>query len=231
MSVANFRIQDGLEFPDGTTQSSSGGVVTSSSILLGTKIGFDANLQSAMANPTLQYWNLAGGTFSVGEIIQSDNGSTASVLIDDMSNNMTLESGYGNFSTASSILGLSNGATADILVFTYLGKADQVITLSGGYKYLISNVVITNATSSSGSMGTADQLSIWTGPTQSGYKLYDSIGGIAQLSNSDYFIVSYAANMGMTTNIMVTSGEVYASLNVVVGATSSFDVYLYGYIF
>ena len=231
LDSAYLKLKTGNEGVGKVLTSDSNGYASwkNSSILLGQKIGFDANLQSTMTNATIQYQTLVG-TFSVGEIIQSDLGVTASIL-SDLTSILTLDAGYGDFTGSINLTGLSSGATADISVYTYLTVADQVINLSGGNKYLISQVIITNATSSVGSMGTGDQLSIWTGPSQSGYKLYDSISGIPQLATSDHFISSNAGGMGMATNVLVSDGLVYASLRVVVGATASFDIYLYGYMF
>ena len=63
---------------------------------------------------TLNYDNLAGGPFQVGEIVTAAGGTTSKVATDDGVSQMTLEEIVGLFNDDEEITGGTSGATADV---------------------------------------------------------------------------------------------------------------------
>lgn len=209
---------------DGSGNLSFTSSVSTGPVLIGKSIGYNANYARYLH---IDYMGLFG-TFSVGEVIISNYGSTASVIFDSGSYLIVEYSYYLSTEEPISISGFSSGASANVSS-VYALTDDQTITLSGGTSYIITNIVITGATSSMGSMGTCDQFKVWTGPSQSGYKLYDSISGIPMLSTPKHYTAQYFPPGGMVDYVQASS-TIYTQLGVIAGFTASFDVYVYGLI-
>lgn len=97
-------------------------------------------------NPTitLTYASLVN-TFTVGSTITDANGSTATIVTDDGTSTMTLTniSLATGFETLSGAITESPGsATAVVNTFNW---GDQVIALTGGNTFIITDIVLTNA--------------------------------------------------------------------------------------
>lgn len=119
--------------------------------------------------------------------------------------------------------------------FDLNSTADQAITLSGGTKYALTDVLITNA-STAGT--TADVFQIWTGATQSGNEMCYSFNGFAtHLSSSNSMINgniriinAYRSYLNMNPGFSTCGNTLYASLGTPEGSALTADIYVFGYI-
>lgn len=121
--------------------------------------------------------------------------------------------------------------------------ADQIITLSGGTKFVVSDIVITNA---SISLTTAGGVNFTTAANQGGD--YVAYGNVTQVgSNSPLVVLTNSTRAIMTTRVAqdttpagdglymfltnpVMGTSLYFSLYVAQGAAATADVYVYGYV-
>lgn len=132
--------------------------------------------------------------------------------------------------------------------------ADQIINLSGGTKFVVIDILVTNA---SINLTTAAELTFTSAPLQAGIYIADSLtlqpantGGSFQnildglrklTSPSKYINAIYPLNFNTNSladnsfiNIYnkqdVIGNKIYASLITPQGATATADIYIYGYV-
>jgi hypothetical protein len=111
---------------------------------------------------------------------------------------------------------------------------DQTITLSGGTVFVITDMVLTNASTN---ISTASDFEVWTGTSRSGYEAAVASGNgyprSLGLTTASAYISSITQNT-IAINANAVSSTVgttlYASLGTPQGVASTADFYVYGYI-
>lgn len=102
--------------------------------------------------------------------------------------------------------------------------SDTIVALSGGTTFLVTMIVITNA---SVNMTTADDFEMWTSAARTGTKLF-STNFISNLTAAADYISSDAGGITLDTRKTLSAGNLYLSLGTPQGATATADVYIYG---
>jgi hypothetical protein len=200
-----------------------------------------ANLNPAIA---LTYSSLVN-TFSAGLTITDSNGSTAVIISDNGSSmilkNVSIAGGYT--ALAGTITASSGGLTSSAVIDTF-NWGDQVIELSGGKTFIITDIVLTNASavpvnafdvewwSEAGRTGTMHAISVLnaisgflTGPTQETLPL----GNANQYMSISNGGITYP--VPATGNSLSTSGPViYFTVGTPEGNPLTCDMYIYGYV-
>ena len=214
----------------------------SGSLLL-SKFTMDFNpSQISLDNIIIDYTNLVG-SFQVGETISNGTGATATIITDDGGSEMTINNIIGTgFNNGDNITGSTSNATATIDTITTTQPNDQTITLNGGNRFIITDVVITN---SSTNINTAQGFIINNGTFRSGNTICSSNvhsntdTSLSQLQSSEYFVNSNEnlrvsgsdlQRLNLNPNGISVGNTLYASLTISQGTTSTCDVYIYGYI-
>lgn len=201
----------------------------------------------ANLNPTitLTYTSLVN-TFTVGSTITDANGNTAVIVSDNGSNSMTLTSVYlsAGFETLSGAITESPGSGTAVV--NTLDWGDQAIALNGGETFIITDIVLTNA---SAVPANASDVEWWSGIGRTGinYANADTIvsfrglgsgGGTRNplaLANDNQYMsitnseISYAAQSA--GNSLSTCGPLlYFTLGTPEGTALTCDIYVYGYV-
>jgi hypothetical protein len=203
---------------------------------------------------TLTYTSLVN-TFAAGSTITDVNGSTAVIVSDNGSNSMlltkiVLASGYNTLS--GTITASSGGVTASATVNTFTW-GDQSIALSGGSTFIITDIVLTNA---SAVPANASDTEWWSGTARTGINYANNInlgitigiiGNINTNNNTgpdDSVLPLASANEYMSIsngglgipgqtsgNSPSTCGTVlYFTVGVPEGSSLTCDMYIYGYV-
>jgi hypothetical protein len=206
-------------------------------------------------NPTLTltYTSLVNN-FSAGSTITDSNGSTAVIVSDNGSSSMTvttivLASGYNTFS--GTITSSTGGVTASATVNTFAWE-DQAIDLTGGNTFIITDIVLTNA---SAVPVNASDTEWWSGIGRTGINyavnsnIGESIGGIGvagggsggpddvvlPLANTNQYLSisngEITAPIQASGNSPSTCGPVlYFTVGQPEGTALTCDIYVYGYV-
>lgn len=109
---------------------------------------------------------------------------------------------------------------------------DQLITLVGGSKYIITDIVIKN---SSGHVTVADNLAFYSGTSRSGNAVISS--GFSHtvmnsiLTSNLMYVSVLNQNAGSTNSFINSSNNLYASLITPQGSAMTCDILIYGYSF
>lgn len=103
--------------------------------------------------------------------------------------------------------------------------ADQQITLSGGSRFVVTDVLITNA--STDLSANTNDLEIWTGTLRSGDQIARC--NVQRLLTPSQFANFSEGSMGMVSEF-TTGGPLYLSLGTAHGSAATADVYVYGYV-
>jgi hypothetical protein len=212
----------------------SSGAFTSSSTIAGT-IG------------QVSYSSLTG-TFLNESITGATSHAIATITAIETST-LTITTITGTFTDGETITGTTSGATATITAYSAPGSAgmtsytfisgDQPITLSGGSGYIVTDVVITNASTS---LSTANNGAIFTGADMTGYQIATAPNGFGTLvSPSNYINNVTGISMGPSASAfgsssssssaspIINSSPIYFSIGTAQGGTATADIYVYGY--
>lgn len=113
--------------------------------------------------------------------------------------------------------------------------SDQLINLSGGSEFVITDIVLTNA---SVNLNVASDFEIWDSVSRSGNQICSSVVGIIdqlqKLTSPNKIINRENNGIGFGTpasplNIVSVGNSIYASLGSPQGTDSSVDCYVFGY--
>ena len=198
--------------------------------LLG-KITMDLNALTPLTNPILDYDTLVG-TFQVGEAITGGVSlATAIIVTDDGSSEMTLSNIVGTFQVGEAITGGTSLATANIDDVILDTPSIQPISLTGGNTFVVTDVVLTNAstsinTASGFTIRNSNQDLICFEGTSALVKLVsptNMVNGNIRINNN------FNNYLNMNSGFSTCGNTINASLNINQGATASMDVYVYGY--
>ena len=133
----------------------------------------------------------------------------------------------------------SDGVTTGGLIgylpnFNMNSTSDQIIGLTGGYTFVITDVIITNASTS---LTTAADFEIWSGPSRSGDLIVVSNAGINDALLSLTASNSYVSRDGNSNDVLsinqsnkTVGSLMYASLSTPQGSSATVDIYVYGHI-
>src|ERR1700751_4615801 len=134
----------------------------------------------------------------------------------------------GNISSNSIVL------LSKVIGFNMNTLSDQTITLSGGSLFVVTDVVLTNTSTS---LTTALNFGIWTGTTQTGKQICSESAGLVNLTTSTDRIngnikktSAYRNYIDMNPGFSTCSNTIYGSILTAQGATATVDIYIYGYI-
>lgn len=101
---------------------------------------------------------------------------------------------------------------------------DQLITLVGGTKFIITDVIVTNASISLNS----HSFFLYTQISHGG--IFILSGSTAPLTSLDIYISISNQFLAFENNYTITGNSLYASLGTAQGSSSTVDIYVYGYI-
>ena len=192
----------------------------------------------------ISYGSLTGAFQTTEEIIGQTSGAKAFISTDG-SGTMTISNVSGTFVTGETITGGTSGATAVIATYTAPASAsvilytfvsgDQPITLSGGTAFIVTDIVITNASIALNSISVGF---FYTMQNLSGYLIGSTPSGFSALISSANFINNTsgvnvsppAAEIGTTPIAPILSNNtIFFSLNAAQGVSATVDIYVYGY--
>lgn len=121
--------------------------------------------------------------------------------------------------------------------------SDQLITLSGGSSFVVSEILLTNASTS---LTAALDAQVWTGLNRSGVRIFygsgdaglaDQVTGLTSATKAiswyDNFVTTIAKFiivLGSVPQRNVSGTSLYFSLGTPQGAVATADIYVYGYI-
>ena len=202
----------------------------------------------------LTYTALANA-FTAGSTITDVNGSTAIILTDNGMNSMTLTSislAQG-FTAFSGIINENPGSGAAVV--NTFDWGDQAIALTGGHTFIITNVVLTNASAVPMNVMDAEW---WSGIARTGTNYANTLSNAANgLSGTSGYIGGGSIGAGITNAfplananqyMSITNGEIiypvqtsgnspstsgsvlYFTVSVPEGTQLSCDMYIYGYV-
>lgn len=209
--------------------------------LIGVKKGFNLN----PANQTISYSGLTGGTFNPGDVITDFTTSfTAVVVTDNGTNSMVVKAISGLLGSGNTF---DNGSGVSAIFSTNYTVKGELITLingSGSTRYVIYDVMVTNAKDNTG----ADLGSV----AASGFAVHEQDGrlgaiiafdrssSMSVLTTKNKFINSLSANISntisswrnlrMNTTNDTVGSYVYPSIIGPQGVASTCDVYIFGYL-
>jgi hypothetical protein len=190
------------------------------------------------------------GTFQNESITGATSHATATITASGTSA-LTITAITGSFTDGETITGTTSGATATITSYSAPGSAsvtaytfisgDQPITLSGGSGYIVTDVVITNASTS---LTTANGGAIYSGVDMSGYQIATMPNGFGTLVSAPNYInnvagvgIGYSGGTftagGSSSNSVepiISSSPVFFSLTIAQGEIATADIYVYGYV-
>ena len=133
---------------------------------------------------------------------------------------------FDTVNKSKTLLGIFTGANLNVLT-------DQVIALDGGATYVITDVLITNASTS---LTAAANAQLWDGAAKTGTNISSSVVSAVEklrllitagkFINKDFSgMTMYPAGTGVTN-----SGTVYFSMGTIQGGAATADIYIFGFI-
>jgi hypothetical protein len=196
------------------------------------------------------------GAFNVGDTVTDTNGSTATIVSESLSMNVNNIALRGESAMAGTLTG-SSGGTATINTYTPPASAtvnvfswgDQVIALSGGSTFIITDIVLTNV---SQALTNAADGEWWQSTARTGNQIASELGlpdslqsqtnvescANIPISRGESFGGSYnptsttSITLGSTFNsIQNTCGYlIYFTVGTPEGIAATCDMYIYGYV-
>jgi hypothetical protein len=189
-------------------------------------------------NITLTYSSLVN-TFSVGATVTDSNGSTAIIVTDNGSSSMTLKdvilaTGHNALSGTITAGVSPGGSSAVVNTFSW---GDQTIALSGGNTFIITDIVLTNASAVPVHVFDTEW---WGGTARTGINYADYSGGSPSgsplpLANANQYMSISNGEISKPSpaagNSLSTCGPViYFTVGTPEGTTLTCDMYIYGYV-
>lgn len=185
---------------------------------------------------TINYSAIVGGPFQVGETVT--DGTRTATVVTVTTTQLIVSSSTGTFS--GTVTGGTSLASATIDSYVGVGSAtlvsnspavDQLIALSGGSSFIITDIVIKNPSAAFGM--TVDDIAWYSGTIRSGNE-HANVGNMplnAALVNVASYINSQGSNKITLPDSNQTSGSaLYMSVGVAAGFPLTADVLVYGYV-
>jgi hypothetical protein len=215
----------------------NGGTVASvsgTSLTISTPSGVFPNGDTLYDNYSAIAYDSLASTFMAGEWFNDyTSGAYGIIVTDDGSANMAIDLYYGTVLPGDLIVGDNSGtsvvvthtppAIAVVSAASYSG--DQVVTLSGGTAFILTDILLTNGSASLVGLGS----SFCTGPDRSGYNIGTAYG-TGTLPNTPNIVLRAIGILGGTTICQVVGNSLYFSIQTPPASTATADIYIYGYI-
>jgi hypothetical protein len=214
-------------------ESAAAGKLTVSGINIGSAVAVGDKITSSTA------YIIYGGEsspFAAGtELVGSKSGAKAIVISDDGKSQLMINNVTGIFIPGELALNPDNTvkatvayyvppATAVVTGYQYLPD-DQPVTLSGGSSYILTDMVVTNAsiplTNAAGGL-------LYNGTGRTGATFFE-VDGLALLTDPTAYIEADNTIKPLLPGV-TTGSPVYFSLATAQGQDATADIYIYGYI-